>query len=104
MTTDSSVQLRWVTGGNGGGRILGFHLFHRRHHSVDWASRRLSARNRSHVVSNLRCGSDYSFYLQAFNHFGEGESSHVVRAATNGSGQLPWRGGAMGIINVFAFF
>jgi len=97
MTTDSSVQVRWVTGGNGGSRILGFRLYHRRHHSVDWASRRLSARNRSHVVSNLRCGSDYSFYLRAYNRFGDGESSHVVRAATNGSGKLLRRDGVIGI-------
>jgi len=86
MTTNSSVQLSWMTGGNGGSRILGFVLYHRRHHSVDWASRRLSAGNRSHVISNLRCGSEYSFYLQAFNRLGEGESSNVVHAATNGSG------------------
>jgi len=47
MTTGSSVQLNWMSGGNGGSRILGFVLYHRRHHSVDWASRRLSAANRS---------------------------------------------------------
>jgi len=86
MTTNSSVQLSWMTGGNGGSRILGFVLYHRRQHSVDWATRQLSAANRSHVVSNLRCGSDYSFYLRAFNRIGEGQSSQVVRAATNGSG------------------
>jgi len=88
MTTKSSVQLSWMTASNGGSRILGFVLYHRRHHSVDWASRRLSAANRSHVVSNLRCGSDYSFYLQAFNRLGEGQSSQVVHAATNGSGTI----------------
>lgn len=86
MTTNSSVQLSWMAGSNGGSRILGFVLRHRRQHSVDWASRRLSAANRSHVVSNLRCGSDYSFYLQAVNRLGKGQASQVVHAATNGSG------------------
>jgi len=88
MTTNSSVQLSWMTGSNGGSRILGFVLHHRRRHSVDWESRLLSAANRSHVVSNLRCGSDYSFYLQAFNRLDKGQSSQVVHAATNGSGRL----------------
>ena len=86
MTASSSVQLSWMSGSNGGSRILGFVLYHRRHHSVEWASRQLSAVNRSHVVSNLRCGSEYSFYLTAFNRLGEGRASHVIHVATNGSG------------------
>ena len=86
MTSSSSVQLGWMSGSNGGSRILGFVLYHRRHHSVDWAERQLSAANRSHVVSNLRCGSDYSFYLRAFNRLGDGHASRVLHVATNGSG------------------
>ena len=41
------------------------------------------------MVSNLRCGSDYSFYLRAFNRLGEGQASQVVHVATNGSGTVP---------------
>jgi len=41
------------------------------------------------VVSNLRCGSDYSFYLRAFNRLGEGQASQVIHVATNGSGTVP---------------
>jgi len=89
MTTNSSVQLSWKAGSNGGSRILGWVLHHRRQHSVDWSSRRLAAVNRSHVISNLRCGCDYSFYLQAVNRLGSGKASQVVHAATNGSG-MPW--------------
>ena len=84
-TTCSSVQVSWRTGSNGGSKIQGFDVYHKREHS-EWRKTQVGASNRSYVANALRCGSRYSFYVRAVNQIGEGIASEIVNAQTNGSG------------------
>ena len=63
----------------------GFNLHWKKTHG-DWKNTEIKESLRSLTLSPLRCGSQYQFYLTAFNKIGTGEKSTVVTASTNGSG------------------
>ena len=67
--------------------ILGFTLYYKKLHG-DWQSVDLDSHNRSYIVENLSCGTQYSFHMRAYNRIGEGLPSHTVTAKTNGAGMV----------------
>lgn len=41
----------------------------------------------THMVNEIRCGTKYQFYLNAFNEAGRSEPSEMVMVKTQGTGQ-----------------
>lgn len=52
----------------------------------EWTSEQVPSTN-GHVVNEIRCGSKYMFYLNAFNEAGRSEPSEMVMVKTQGTGQ-----------------
>lgn len=84
--TSNSIQVTWKTTSNGGSKIKGFRLF-KKLELGDWSFVDLDASNRSRLMTDLLCGSGYSFYIQAFNKLGMGMPSEEIKARTEGSGK-----------------
>ncbi|XP_022255010.1 Down syndrome cell adhesion molecule-like protein Dscam2 isoform X1 [Limulus polyphemus] len=83
-STASSIQLSWKLYGHNMEAIEGYLLFMRQGDS-GWKETNLSGSKTSHVISKLRCGTSYEFYLVAYNSVGKADPSQVVTGATTGN-------------------
>ena len=52
----------------------------------EWTSEQVPNTN-IHVINEIRCGTKYQFYLNAFNEAGRSEPSEMVMVKTQGTGQ-----------------
>ena len=66
--------------------FAGFFLRHRKEHDI-WQEVTLGRSNRTYTAAGLQCGTSYKFGIHAINSVGRSESSNVVEAKTNGSGE-----------------
>ncbi|KAL5020556.1 hypothetical protein ScPMuIL_003448 [Solemya velum] len=83
-TTISTIQVNWLSRGNGGSSILGFKIKYRKEHE-GWMSVVSGRTNRTHTFAGLLCGTTYRFQILAFNKKGSSPESDVIITKTNGS-------------------
>lgn len=80
-TTATSVHLLWeppdipVTG----------YILHYKEEQNDWVKQHVPGTQQSIVLENLRCGTRYQLYMEAFNDAGKGDPTQVLSVKTEGT-------------------
>ncbi|KAK8776005.1 hypothetical protein V5799_030650, partial [Amblyomma americanum] len=80
-TTATSVHLLWeppdipVTG----------YILHYKEEQNDWVKQHVPGNQQSIVLENLRCGTRYQLYMEAFNDAGKGDPTQVLSVKTEGT-------------------
>ncbi|XP_077560086.1 cell adhesion molecule Dscam1-like isoform X5 [Haemaphysalis longicornis] len=80
-TTATSVHLLWeppdipVTG----------YILHYKEDQNDWVKQHVPGSQQSIVLENLRCGTRYQLYMEAFNDAGKGDPTQVLSVKTEGT-------------------
>lgn len=64
------------------------YIIHYKRDSGDWEELQLTAKETSHVLNNLWCGTSYKLYMTAYNRIATGLPCDIVNAKTKGSGLL----------------
>ncbi|XP_064480158.1 cell adhesion molecule Dscam1-like [Ornithodoros turicata] len=80
-TTASSVHLMWEPPDipvNG-------YVLHYKEEQNDWVKQHVPGTQQSIVLEQLRCGTRYQLYMEAFNDAGKGDPSQVVSVKTEGT-------------------
>lgn len=66
--------------------ITGYFLYSKKPNSNEWEEHQVDAQQNSFVFKNLLCGSQYQFYVIAYNNVGKGNPSQAIAIRTKGSG------------------
>ncbi|KAL1110142.1 hypothetical protein AAG570_008219 [Ranatra chinensis] len=82
-----SLHLKWGINGNYDIPILGFVINYKRDHG-DWEELQIHAKEDSHILQNLWCGTKYQLYITAFNKIGTGLPCDIVNTYTKGTAPL----------------
>ncbi|XP_072165764.1 cell adhesion molecule DSCAM-like [Diadema setosum] len=88
-TSNTAIQVKWRSTGNGGSTILAYQLFYQRAHEQTWLRENINASLRSYRVLHLLCGTGYRFYITAQNKLGIGKPSDILSASTRGEIPIP---------------
>ncbi|XP_076349782.1 cell adhesion molecule Dscam1-like isoform X2 [Tachypleus tridentatus] len=88
-TTSSTVQFLVTSKDRLTNNALsGFFLYCKEERS-DWKKVRIPPDTSEYKVRNLKCGTRYLFYIEAFNSAGKGEPSETVTVITKGMAPIP---------------
>ena len=68
-------------------KILIGYIINYRGDEREWTSEQIPLTN-THQINEIKCGTKYSVYLNAFNEAGRSESSEMVMVKTQGTGLL----------------
>ncbi|XP_066996259.2 cell adhesion molecule Dscam2 [Anabrus simplex] len=83
-STQHSLQLQWKLGDNGGSPVRGFVLHYKLEHG-EWEEEQLESTRNTHVLTGLRCGTQYYVFVTAYNRVGSGDPSQTLPVRTRGS-------------------
>ncbi|GLG97376.1 Protein sidekick [Gryllus bimaculatus] len=83
-STQHSLQLQWKLGDTGGSRVQGF-VLHYKHEHGEWEEFQLDGTHSTHILTGLRCGSQYHVFITAFNRVGSGDPSTTLNVRTRGA-------------------
>lgn len=68
--------------------ILGYYLYTKGPPYTEWEERQLDVSQNSYTLSKLQCGTQYQFYVIAYNNVGKGDPSQAIAVRTKGAGKL----------------
>ncbi|KAK7068344.1 hypothetical protein SK128_025459 [Halocaridina rubra] len=87
-SSESSVQVQWKPGDDGGSPIIRFSLYYRKDHGA-WTHVNLQRRTHSHILTALECGSRYHIYVVSHNEVGGSPASSTAVVRTLGGPPQP---------------
>ena len=82
--THTDAELAWRDRRSRKQPILGYTLNYRKTTHGDWDSMDVDPLSHSHWLQDMKCGTNYSIYMTAYNHVGSGHPSDVVNVRTLG--------------------
>ncbi|GLG97357.1 Protein turtle [Gryllus bimaculatus] len=82
--TQHSLQLQWKLGDTGGSRVRSF-VLHYKHEHGEWEELQLDGGRSTHVLTGLRCGTQYHVFITALNGVGTGDPSPTLNVRTRGA-------------------
>ncbi|XP_038065482.1 Down syndrome cell adhesion molecule homolog isoform X2 [Patiria miniata] len=87
--TANSIEINWRSGGNGGSPILAYQLNFKREHEQSWTRVNINSTLRSYRVTDVLCGTPYTFFMTAENKLGVGKPSEEREVRTTGEIPIP---------------
>ncbi len=81
--THTGIEVAWSDSRSRKQPVLGYTLHYRREHT-DWSSLDSDPLSKKFWLRELECGTNYSVYIRAYNHVGQGKASEVMSARTLG--------------------
>lgn len=87
-TTDDSYAAEQQTSNSNVPEITGYFLYAKSSQSGEWEERQVDSQQNSYTFTNLLCGTQYQFYVIAYNNVGKGDPSQAIAVRTKGSGKF----------------
>ncbi|XP_066979098.1 LOW QUALITY PROTEIN: cell adhesion molecule Dscam2-like [Macrobrachium rosenbergii] len=87
-SSESSVQVQWKPGDDGGSPVIRYSLYYRKDHGA-WTQMNLHRHANSHTLKGLECGSRYHIYVVSHNAVGVSPSSSTAVVRTLGGLPAP---------------
>ncbi|XP_046913808.2 cell adhesion molecule Dscam1-like [Dermatophagoides farinae] len=84
-TTDDSYAAEQQTSNSNVPEITGYFLYAKSSQSGEWEERQVDSQQNSYTFTNLLCGTQYQFYVIAYNNVGKGDPSQAIAVRTKGS-------------------
>ncbi|KAH9415900.1 hypothetical protein DERP_000394 [Dermatophagoides pteronyssinus] len=86
--TDDSYAAEQQTSNSDVPEITGYFLYAKSSQSGEWKERQVDSQQNSYTFTNLLCGTQYQFYVIAYNNVGKGDPSQAIAVRTKGSGKI----------------
>ncbi|XP_067138807.1 cell adhesion molecule Dscam1-like isoform X1 [Centruroides vittatus] len=85
--TSSTILLIWESIFDNENPVSGF-IINWRKDGDEWTELQLSRDQISHLLTGLKCGTNYQFFITSYNNVGKGEPSDIVSGRTEGSAPI----------------
>ncbi|XP_023212047.1 Down syndrome cell adhesion molecule-like protein Dscam2, partial [Centruroides sculpturatus] len=85
--TSSTILLTWESIFDNENPVSGF-IINWRKDGDEWTELQLSRDQISHLLTGLKCGTNYQFFITSYNNVGKGEPSDIVSGRTEGSAPI----------------
>nr|XP_027205557.1 Down syndrome cell adhesion molecule-like protein 1 [Dermatophagoides pteronyssinus] len=82
---DDSYAAEQQTSNSDVPEITGYFLYAKSSQSGEWKERQVDSQQNSYTFTNLLCGTQYQFYVIAYNNVGKGDPSQAIAVRTKGS-------------------